>query len=73
MPRVLGFIRDQRTHLSLPSPPANIAEATYIIIGANSGLGLECTKHLFLMGTGRIILVVRSLSEGEAALATLRS
>lgn len=73
MPRIIDFIHDQRTHLSIPAPPADTTEATYIVTGANTGLGLECSKHLFLMGTGSIILAVRCLPQGEAALATLRS
>lgn len=73
MPRIMGFIRDQRTHLPMPQPPANIAEATYIVTGANSGIGLECAKHLSRMGANRIILAVRSFSKGETALSTIRS
>ena len=47
MPSFLAFVRDQYTHLPIPDPPANIKEATYIVTGANTGLGYECTKHLF--------------------------
>lgn len=72
MPRIIGFIRDQQTKLAVPQPPANIAEATYIVTGANSGLGLECTKHLFNMGARRIIMAVRSRVKGEAALMAVR-
>lgn len=73
MPRFLNFVRDQYTDLPIPRPPANIADATYIVTGANSGLGFECTKHLFRMGTKRVILAVRSRSKGESALAAIRT
>jgi retinol dehydrogenase-12 len=73
MPRIVGFIRDQHTNLPLPQPPVNIADATYIVTGANSGLGLECAKHLFQMGAKRIIMAVRSRSKGEAAMEAIRS
>lgn len=73
MPGFIEFVRDQYTNLPVPEPPANIKDAAYIVTGANTGLGYECTKHLFRMGTKRIILAVRTLSKGEVALATIRS
>lgn len=73
MPSFLSFVRDQYTHLPIPEPPANIKDATYIVTGANTGLGYECTKHLFRLGAKRIIMAVRTPSKGEAALATIRS
>lgn len=73
MPRTVDFIRDQYTTLPVPEPPRNIADATYIVTGANSGLGLECTKHLFRMGAKRIIMAVRTASKGESALTAIRN
>lgn len=73
MPSFLAFVRDQYTHLPIPDPPANIKEATYIVTGANTGLGYECTKHLFRLGAKRIIMAVRTPSKGEAALATIQN
>ncbi|KPM43955.1 hypothetical protein AK830_g2607 [Neonectria ditissima] len=73
MPGFLSFVRAQYTALPLPQPPANIADGTYVVTGANTGLGFECTKHLFQMGAGRIILAVRSRGKGDAALATIRT
>lgn len=72
MPNILSFIRNQYTTLHVPKPPTNIADGTYIVTGANTGLGFECAKHLFQMGAGRIILAARSREKGEAALATIR-
>lgn len=73
MPGFIETARNQYTHLPVPEPPASIKDATYIVTGANTGLGYECTKHLFRMGAKRIILAVRTPSKGEAALATIRS
>lgn len=73
MPRIFGFIRDQYTNFPVPQPPDNIADATYIVTGANTGIGLECAKHLFRMGAKHIIMAVRSRSKGEAALAAIRT
>ncbi|RAO67927.1 uncharacterized protein BHQ10_003939 [Talaromyces amestolkiae] len=73
MPSFLAFVRDQYTHLPIPDPPANIKDATYIVTGANTGLGYECTKHLFRLGAKRIIMAVRTPSKGKAALATIQS
>ncbi|KAF3394818.1 Short chain dehydrogenase yanD [Talaromyces pinophilus] len=73
MPSFIDFARNKYTHLPIPEPPANIKDATYIVTGANTGLGYECAKHLFHMGAKRIILAVRTPSKGEAALATIRS
>ena len=72
MSDLLKFIRNQYTSLPVPEAPENIADATYVVTGANSGLGFECVKHLFRMGAGRVILAVRSREKGEAALATIR-
>lgn len=73
MPRVLGFIRDQYTPLPVPHVATSISNATYIVTGANTGLGFECAKHLVRMGAGRIIIGVRTRQKGEAALAAIRN
>ncbi|SPN99118.1 related to enoyl-CoA hydratase/isomerase [Cephalotrichum gorgonifer] len=73
MPKITKFVRDQYTTLPVPQPPADMASATYIVTGANSGLGLECAKHLVRMGARRVIMAVRSRSKGETALSAIRS
>ena len=73
MPSFLQFARDQYATLPVPQAPADVSNATYIVTGANSGLGFECAKHLVRMGVGRLILTVRSKAKGEAALAAIRS
>lgn len=73
MPRFLSFVRDQYTHLPISQPPANIADATYVVTGANTGIGLECAKHLVQMGVAHVVLAVRSVERGEAALQTIET
>ncbi|KAL2832971.1 hypothetical protein BDW59DRAFT_94640 [Aspergillus cavernicola] len=40
---------------------------TYIVTGANTGLGFEAAKHLVALGAKKVILAVRSLPAGFAA------
>lgn len=60
------FISDQWA----PPPPvltADLTGQTVIVIGANTGIGLEATKHFAKMGADRIILGCRNEEKGEAA------
>ena len=72
MPGFLGFVAEQYTRLPLIDPPADVEKGTYIITGANTGLGYECAKHLIEFGAARVIIAIRSLEKGNAALARLR-
>ncbi|KAL4785206.1 hypothetical protein BJX76DRAFT_189585 [Aspergillus varians] len=40
---------------------------TYVVTGANTGLGFEAAKHLVTLGAKQVILAVRSIPAGEAA------
>jgi NAD(P)-dependent dehydrogenase (short-subunit alcohol dehydrogenase family) len=40
---------------------------TYIVTGANVGLGLEAARHLVAVGAAKVILAVRNVAAGEAA------
>ncbi|KAL5001253.1 hypothetical protein BDV10DRAFT_13550 [Aspergillus recurvatus] len=40
---------------------------TYIVTGANTGLGFEAAKHFVRLGAKKVILAVRSIPSGEAA------
>jgi len=46
---------------------------TCIVTGANSGLGLEVARHFVRMGCGTLILAVRTLSKGQAALENIKT
>ena len=66
------FVRNQYADLPLPQPPKDIGQATYVVTGANTGLGYQCVQHLFRMKAHRVILAVRSLDKGRTALDTIR-
>ncbi|PYH49501.1 NAD(P)-binding protein [Aspergillus saccharolyticus JOP 1030-1] len=40
---------------------------TIIVTGANTGLGLECSKQLLELGLSQLIIAVRSIAKGEEA------
>ncbi|KAM0249514.1 hypothetical protein ACHAQJ_009020 [Trichoderma viride] len=63
----LQFVRAQHKTLPISLTPADCQEHTYIVTGANSGLGYECAKHLARLGSSRVILAVRNTQKGEAA------
>lgn len=45
----------------------DLSGKTAIVTGANSGIGLECSRQLLDLGLSRLIIAVRSPSRGEAA------
>jgi NAD(P)-dependent dehydrogenase (short-subunit alcohol dehydrogenase family) len=46
---------------------------TYIVTGANVGLGLEAAKHLVAVGAAKVIMAVRNVSAGETAKAEIEA
>ncbi|KAF8625040.1 hypothetical protein AX17_006954 [Amanita inopinata Kibby_2008] len=69
---LFGFVRDQWR----PVPPlvtTNLSGRTVVIIGANTGLGLEAAKHFARMNPGRLILGCRDQQKGEAAVSKIRA
>ncbi|KAJ4349511.1 uncharacterized protein N0V89_008127 [Didymosphaeria variabile] len=48
-------------------PKISLEGKTVIVTGANTGLGLECAKHLARLNASQIILACRSKNKGEAA------
>lgn len=40
---------------------------TFIVSGANAGIGYEVAKHLVTLGTNRVIMAVRNMESGKAA------
>lgn len=70
---LLQFYRDQHKDLPIALTPEDCRGRTYIVTGANAGLGYECAKHLIQFSPKRVILGVRSLSRGEEAKAQLEA
>ncbi|KAJ7493234.1 hypothetical protein B0H11DRAFT_2190852 [Mycena galericulata] len=55
-----------------PVVKADLTGKTVIVLGANTGLGFEATKHFASMNPGRLILACRSQSRGQAAVEKLK-
>lgn len=45
----------------------NLEGKTAIVVGSNTGIGLECCRQLLELGLSRLVLAVRSEAKGEAA------
>lgn len=70
----IAAIRAQYVRLPVAVTADNVRGRTYIVTGSNTGLGKEAARHLLLPGTaGLVILAVRSVAKGEAALADIRA
>ncbi|TVY92135.1 Short chain dehydrogenase [Lachnellula willkommii] len=54
-------------HLPYPTANASIKQQTVIVTGANTGLGLEASRHLVRLGVDKLIMGVRNLQKGEDA------
>jgi retinol dehydrogenase-12 len=61
----VGFVRSQFT--TLPYPAFDFTGQTVIVAGANTGLGLEATRHIVRLGAAKAIIACRSIEKGEAA------
>lgn len=46
---------------------------TYIVHGANAGLGLEAVRNLVRLGSATVIMGVRNISSGHRALADIEA
>jgi NAD(P)-dependent dehydrogenase (short-subunit alcohol dehydrogenase family) len=67
MASVGTYLRDQKRNLPLVISKDACRGHTYIVTGANVGLGFEVAKHLVEMDSHRVILAVRTPSNGEEA------
>ncbi|KAJ7756205.1 hypothetical protein B0H16DRAFT_694862 [Mycena metata] len=56
-----------------PVSEADLTGKTVLVLGANTGLGFEASKHFASMNPGRLILACRSQSRGQAALEELQA
>lgn len=57
----------QKRNLPLLATRENTEGRTYIVTGANTGLGFEAAKHLASLGAAKVILAVRNTIAGQAA------
>ncbi|KAF7308194.1 Retinol dehydrogenase 12 [Mycena chlorophos] len=56
-----------------PVVEADLTGKTVLVLGANTGLGFEATKHFATMNPARLILACRSESRGQAAVDKLKA
>lgn len=57
----------QPHNLPLLATVEKCSGGTYIVTGANTGIGFEAAKHLVELGAAKVILGVRNTSAGEMA------
>ena len=69
----LQFRRDQVQKLPISLTEQSCSGKTYIITGANSGLGYEAAKHLAALQCRRVIMAVRNLGAGETAMREIEA
>jgi retinol dehydrogenase-12 len=62
-----AFLKSQLLYTPKIPAEASFAGKTVIVTGANSGLGLEATRHFVRAGATTVIIACRTLSKGEAA------
>jgi retinol dehydrogenase-12 len=51
----------------VPYPVADCTGKTFIVVGANVGIGKEAVRHFVRLNASKVILGVRSIEKGEAA------
>ncbi|KAJ7483216.1 hypothetical protein FB451DRAFT_1084385 [Mycena latifolia] len=66
------FVRGQFKRAE-PVVTTDLTGRTVLVLGANTGIGFEATKHFATMNPGRLILACRSESKGQAAVEKLRA
>jgi NAD(P)-dependent dehydrogenase (short-subunit alcohol dehydrogenase family) len=68
-----AFIVEQNRDLPVLASVETCSGATYIVTGANVGLGFETTRHLVRLGATKVILAVRNIQAGEEAKAKIET
>lgn len=66
-------VATQPHNLPLHISREKCAGKTYIVTGANVGLGLEAAKHLVAVGAAKVIMAVRNVTAGETAKADIEA
>ncbi|EKJ72267.1 hypothetical protein NXS19_012545 [Fusarium pseudograminearum] len=61
----LRMIRDKFT--TIPPQEEDCTGKTFVVTGANSGIGLETVRHLTELNAATVILACRSIDKGEQA------
>jgi NAD(P)-dependent dehydrogenase (short-subunit alcohol dehydrogenase family) len=64
-------VATQKRNLPLLATRETCGGKTYIVTGANTGLGFEAARRLAIVGAAKVILAVRNPATGEAAKAEI--
>ncbi|KAL5117317.1 hypothetical protein ACEQ8H_004762 [Pleosporales sp. CAS-2024a] len=67
MPGILGLLWSQLFYTPKCPPKDSFLDKVVIVTGANTGLGLEATRHFVRAGASKVILACRTLGKGEMA------
>jgi retinol dehydrogenase-12 len=67
MPGIPRFLWSQLFYTPKLPPKDFFVGKTVIVTGANSGLGLEATRHFVRAGASTVIIACRTINKGEAA------
>jgi NAD(P)-dependent dehydrogenase (short-subunit alcohol dehydrogenase family) len=68
-----NFVADQKQELPISATPAKCRGGTFIVTGANTGLGYEAAKHLVQLSAAKVVLAVRSQAKGDDAKAKIEA
>src|SRR4051794_32669300 len=68
---LLLVIHEQFKKLPVLTHDATCRGKTYIVTGANVGLGLETARHLVKSSAAKVILAVRNIEAGKKAKADI--
>lgn len=68
-----NLVESQNLDLPILLKPEECHGRTFIVTGANAGLGYECAKRLVLLQSARVIITVRDLAKGEATKAKIEA
>lgn len=64
---ILQFIRDQYKTVP-PVVTVDLSGKTVLVVGANTGLGLEAAKHFASMNPEKLLLACRNAEKGKRAI-----
>lgn len=68
-----NLAQSQKLDLPILLKPSDCQDKTFIVTGANSGIGYECAKHLVKLQSARVLITVRDLKKGEDTKAKLEA
>lgn len=67
------LVLNQQKNLPIALKPEDCKGKTYIVTGANAGLGYEAAKHLVRLEAAKVIIGVRNAEAGNTAKSTIEA